>query len=161
MYGRVSYHFSSVAWKCPVVCDPMDCSMPGLPDHHQLLELAQTHVYCVDDAIQPSHPLLSPSPLPSVFPSKRIFSNKSLICIRWWKYWSFSFIRTEYSSVLPMNIQDWFPLGSTGWISLQSKGLLRVFPNTTVQSISSLVFSFLYGPTLTFMHDCWKSCNFD
>ena len=65
--------------------------------------------------------------LPSVFPSIRVFSNKSALCIRWPKYWSFSF------SILPMTIQEWFPLGWTGLISLQSKGLSRVFSNTTVQ----------------------------
>ena len=65
---------------------------------------------------------------PSIFPSIRIFSNESPLCIRWAKYWSFS-----YKSVLPTNIQDWFPLGWTGWISLQSKGLSRVFSNITVQ----------------------------
>ena len=95
-----------------------------------LLKLMSIELMTPSNHLTPCCPLLL---LPSVFPSKRIFSNKSLLCIRWWKYWSFSFIRTEYSSVLPMNIQDWFPLGSTGWISLQSKGLLRVFPNTTVQ----------------------------
>ena len=66
--------------------------------------------------------------LPSIFPSIRIFSNESALHIRWPKYWSFSF-----TSVLPMNIQDWFPLGWTGWISLQSKGVSRIFSNTTVQ----------------------------
>ena len=71
------------------------------------------------------HPLLL---LPSIFPSIRVFSNESVLCIRWPKYWSFSF-----STVLPMNIQDWSPLGWTGWISLQSKGLSWVFSNTTVQ----------------------------
>ena len=71
------------------------------------------------------HPLLLP---PSIFPSIRVFSNESVLLIVWPKYWSFSFW-----SVLPMNIQDWFPLGLTGWISLQSKGLSRVFSNTTVQ----------------------------
>ena len=70
------------------------------------------------------HPLF----LLSIFPSIRVFTNESVLCIRWPKYWSFSF-----SIVLPMNIQDWFPLGWTGWISLQSKGLSRVFSNTTVQ----------------------------
>ena len=59
--------------------------------------------------------------------------------------------------VFPMNIQDWFPLGWTGWISLQSKGLSRVFSNTTVQNTNSSVFSFLYSPTLTSIHDCWKN----
>ena len=71
------------------------------------------------------HPLLLP---PSIFPSIRVFSNESVHCIRWPKYWN-----SASSSVLPMNIQDWFPLRWTGWISLQSKGLSRVFSNTTVQ----------------------------
>ena len=65
------------------------------------------------------------------------------------------------ASVLPMNIQDWFPLGWTGWISLQSKGLSRVFSNTTMQSINSSALSFLYGPTLTSIHDYWKNQSFD
>ena len=65
------------------------------------------------------------------------------------------------ASVLPMNIQDWFPLGWTGWISLQSKGLSRVFSNTTVQSINSSVLNFLHSPTLTSIHDYWKNHSFD
>ena len=87
------YQFSSVAQSCPTICDPMDCSMPGFPVHHQLLELAHIHVHRVGDAIQPSHPLLSPSLLllPSIFPSIRVFSNESALRIRWPKYWSFSF----------------------------------------------------------------------
>ena len=73
----------------------------------------------------PCHPFLL---LPSVLPSIRVFSNESVLHIRWPKYWSFSF-----TSVLPMNIQDLFPLGLTGWISLQSKGLSRVISSTTIQ----------------------------
>ena len=65
------------------------------------------------------------------------------------------------ASVLPTNVQDWFPLGLTGWITLQSKGLSRVFSSTTVQSINSSALSFLYGPTLTSIHDYWKKHNFD
>ena len=65
------------------------------------------------------------------------------------------------ASVLPMNIQDWFPLGGTGWTSFQSKGLSRAFSNTTVQNISSSALSFLYSPTLTSIHDYWKSDSFD
>ena len=65
------------------------------------------------------------------------------------------------ASVLPMNIQDWFPLGLTGWIYLLPKGLSRVFSNTTVQSISSSALNVLYGSTLTFLCDCWKNHNFD
>ena len=76
---------------CPTLCDLMDCSMPGFPVRYQLLEFTQTHVLRVSDAIQPSHPLLSPSPPAFIFPSNRVFSNESVLPIRWPKYWSFSF----------------------------------------------------------------------
>ena len=76
----------------------MDCSTPGFPIHHQLPELTQTDVHWVGDAIQPSHSLSSSSPLPSIFPSMRVFSNESVLCIRWPKYWSFSF--NEYSGLI-------------------------------------------------------------
>ena len=113
----------------PTLCDPTDCSTPGLPVHHQLPEPAQTHVHRLSDAVQPSHPLSSLLLLPSIFPSIRVFSNESALCIRWPKYWSFSF------SVSPSNEYSGlgFPLGWTGWISSQSKGLSRVFSNTTIQ----------------------------
>ena len=119
---------SSVAQLCLTLCDPMNHSLPGIPVRHQLSESTQTHVHWVGDAIQPyilCRPLLL---LPSIFPSIRIFSNESALCIRWPKCWSFSFNISP-----PMNTQDWSPLGWTGWISLQSKGLSRVFSNTTVQ----------------------------
>ena len=120
--------FSLVAQSCLTLCDPMDCSTPGLPVHNQLPELTQTRVHRVDDAIQPSHPLSSPSPPTFNFPSIRVFSSESVLPIRWPKYWSFSF------SISPSNeYSNEFPLGWTVWISLQSKGLLRVFSNTTVQ----------------------------
>ena len=82
--------FSSVTQSCTTLCDPMNCSMPGLPVHHQLLEFTQTHVHRVSDAIQPSHPcpLLFLPPIP---PSIRVFSNESTLHMRWPKYWSFSF----------------------------------------------------------------------
>ena len=83
--------FSSVAQSCPTLCDPMNRSTPGLPVHHQLPEFTQTHVHRVRDAIQPSHPLSSPSPPPPVPPSIRVFSNESTLHMRWSKYWSFSF----------------------------------------------------------------------
>ena len=120
--------FNSVTQSCPTLCNPMDCSMPGFPVHHQLPKLAQTHVYRVSDAIQSSHPLSSsPSPPAFNFFSIRIFSNESVLHIRWPKYWSFNF-----NINLPINIQDWFPSGLTGLISLLSKGLSRVFSSTTV-----------------------------
>ena len=83
--------FNSVTQSCPTLFDPVDCSTPGLPAHHQLLELTQTHVRWVGDAIQQSHPLSSPSPPAFNLSSIRIFSNESALCIRWPKYWSFSF----------------------------------------------------------------------
>ena len=127
-----SVQFSSVAQSCPTLCDSMNCNTPGLPVHHQLLEFTweftQTHVHQVGDAIQPSQPQSSPSPPAPNPPSIRVFSNESTLRMRWPKYWSFSF-----NIVLPMNTQDWFPLGWTSWISLKSKGLSRVFSNTTAQ----------------------------
>ena len=124
-----SVQFSAVTESCSTFCDPMDCSTPGFPVHHQVPELAQTHAHQVGDAIQPPYPLSSLLLLPSIFPSIRVFSNESAFHIRWPQYWS---SETEIL-VLPMNIQDWFPLGLTAFISLQPKGLSRVFSNTTVQ----------------------------
>ena len=116
------------------LCDPMDCSMPGLPVH-QLPELAQTHVYWVGDAIQLSHPLLSPSP-----PIFNLSQHQGLFkCVSSSHQVARVLERASASaSVLPMNIQDWFPSGWTGLVSLQSKGLSRVFSNTTFQKASIL-----------------------
>ena len=115
---------SSVAQMCLTLCYPMDCSTPGFPVHHQLLEVAQTHVHWVDDATQPSHPLLLPSIFPSIrdFPVSQFFASAGQ-----------SIGASASASVLPMNIQDWFPLGLTSLIFLQAEGLSRVFFNTTVQ----------------------------
>ena len=83
--------FSSVTQLRPTLCDPMNCSTPGLPVHHQLPEFTETHVHRVSDAIQPSHPLHPLLLLPPVPPSIRVFSSESALRIRWPKYWSFSF----------------------------------------------------------------------
>ena len=124
-----SVQFSSATQSCPTLCDPMNCSTPGLPVHHQLLEFTQTHVHRVGDAIQPSHPLLSPSP-PAPNPSQHqgLFQwvNSSHEVAK-------SIGVSASASVLPTNTQDWSPLGWTGWISLQSKELSRVFSSTIVQ----------------------------
>ena len=120
--------FSSVAQSCPTLCNPMNRSTPGLPVHHQLPEFTQTHVHRVSDDIQPSHPLLSPLLLPPIPPSIRVFSNESTVRMRWPKYWSFSFSISpskEHPGLISFRM-DWLDL-------LQSKGLSRVFSNTTVQ----------------------------
>ena len=101
--------FRSVAQLYLTLCDSMDCSTPGLPAHHQLPELAQTLVHGVGDVIQPSHPLLSPSPPAFIFPSIRVFSNQPVLRIRWPKYWSFSFTispSNEYSGLISFRM-DW------------------------------------------------------
>ena len=120
--------FSSVAQSCLAICDAMNCSTPGLPVHHQLSELAQTHVHQVGDTIQPSHPLLSPSPPAFNLSQHQVFSSESVPYIRWPKYWNFSFSispSNEYSGLIAFRIY---------WLeSLQSKGLSRVFSNTIVQ----------------------------
>ena len=101
--------FSSVqSLSCVKLCNPMDWSTPGLPVHHQLPELTQTHAHWVGDAIQPSHPLSFPLLLlPSIFPSITVFSNESLLHIRWPKYWSFSNSPSNgYSGLISSRI-DW------------------------------------------------------
>ena len=106
------YHFSSVTQSCPTISHPMGCSTPGFLVHHQLLELTQTHVHQVGDAIQPSHPhrpLLFPPP---IFPRIMVFSNESVLCNRWPKYWSVSFSISpcnEYSGLISFRI-DCFDL---------------------------------------------------
>ena len=120
--------FSSVAQLCPTLCDPMDYSTPGLPVHHQLPEFTQTHVHWVGDAIQPSHPLSSPSPPTFNLSQHRVFSNNQLFTSGGQNIGA-----AASTSVLPMNIQDWFPLEWSGRISLQSKRPKGVFSNTTVQ----------------------------
>ena len=102
-----SGQFSSAAQSCPTLFDPMDCSTPGLHVHHQIPELAHTHVHWVGDAIQPSHPLSSPFPPAFNPPSIRVFSKESVLCIRWPKYWSFSFSispSNEYSGLISFRI---------------------------------------------------------
>ena len=86
-----SVQLSPVAQSCPTLCNPMNRRTPGLPVHHQLPEFTQTHIHRVTDAIQPSHPLSSPSLLSPIPPSIRVFNNESTLCMRWPNYWSFSF----------------------------------------------------------------------
>ena len=109
----------SVTKLSPTLCDTVDCSTPGFPLLHYLPEFAQTSVHWVGDAIQPSHPLSLPSPALS-FPASGSFSGSRLFTSD-----GQSIGASASASVLPVNIQGWFPLGLTGLISLQSKGLFK------------------------------------
>ena len=128
-YTQWSIQIKSATQSCPTLRDPMNHSTPGLPVHHHLPEFTQTHVHRVGDAIQPSHPLSSPSPpAPQSLPASESFPMSHLFA------WGGQSTGVSASaSVLPMNTQDWSPLGWTGSISLQSNGLSGVFSNTTVQ----------------------------
>ena len=129
----------------------MDCSTPGLPVHHQLPELTQTHVHRVSDASNHlilCHPLLL---LPSILPSIRVFSKESVLRIRWPKHWSFSFNispSNEYSGLISFGM-DWLDL-------LAVQGTLKSSPTPQFKSSNSWVLSFNYSPTLTSIHNYWK-----
>ena len=123
-----SVQFNSVAQSCPTLCNSMDCSTPGLNVHHQLPEFTQTHVHWDSDAIQPIYPLSSPSR-----PALYLSQHQCLFQSQFFTAGGQSVGVSASASVLLMNIQDWSPLGWTSCISLQSKGLSRVFSNTTVQ----------------------------
>ena len=127
--------------------------MPGFPVYHQLAELSQTHVHRIRDAIQPSHPLFF---LPSIFPSIRVFSNESVLRIRWPKYWSFSFSISpcnEYSELISFRI-NWLDL-------LPVQGTLKSLLQHHSSKASILRLSLLYGPTLTSIRDYRRNHSFD
>ena len=155
-----SVQFISVAQSCPTLFDPMDCSTPGLPVHHQLLESTQTHIHRVSDAIQPSHPLFPLLFLPSIFPSIGVFSNELALHIRWPKYWSFSFNITptnEHPGLISFRM-DWLDLLAT---QVPPRDSQESSPTPQFKGINSLVLSFLYTTTLTPIHDHWKNHSLD
>ena len=126
--GEIKSCYCSVAKLCMTLCDPINCSMLDFSVLHYLLEFAQIHIHWVGDVIEPSHPLSPLLLLPSTFPSIRVFSSG-----RFFTSGGQSIGPSASASVLPMNIQGWFPLGLTSYISLLSKGLSREFFSTTVQ----------------------------
>ena len=145
----------SVAKLCLNLCDHMFCNMQVFTVLHYSPEFAQTHFHWVGDAIQQSHSLSSPSPPAfnlsqhqGFFPTSQLFpSGGQIIEV------------LASASVLPMNIQDWFPLGWTGWISLQAFLLAdsqESSPTPQFKNINFSALSFLYSPTLTSIHDHWK-----
>ena len=152
-----SVQFSSVTQPCPTLCNPMNCSTPGLPVHHQLPEFIQTHVHRVGDAIQPSYPLSSTSP-PTLNPSQhQRFSNESTLCMRWPKYWSYSF------SIIPSKEIPGLISSQNGLVGspCSPRDSQESSPTPQFKSINSLVLSLLHSPTLTAIHDYWKNHSLD
>ena len=153
----ITQSFSSVAHSCPTLCDPVNCSTPGLPVHHQLLEFTQTHIHQVGDAIQPSHPLSSPSP-PAPNPSQ----HQSL----------FQWVNSshEVAKVLEFQPQhqsfQWTPrtdLLQDGLVGspYSPRDSQESSPTPQFKSINFLALSFLHSPTLTSIHDQWKNHSLD
>ena len=145
MAWAVIFHCCPVTQSYLTLCDPMDCSMPGFPVHHKLLERAP------NQTVRPSNYLILCRPLfllPSIFPRIRVFSNELVLHIRWPKYWSFSFSispSNEYSGLLSFRM-DWLDLLA---VIVTLKSLLQHYSS----SINSLALNFLYGPTLTSIHN--------
>ena len=138
-------------------CDSMDCSTPGFPVLHYFLEFAQTHVHWFSDGIQPSHPLLPPfSSCPQSFPASGSFPLNQLFTSGGQRIGA-----SASASVLPMNIQGWFPLGLTDLISLLSKGLSRVFSSTTVQKHQFVSTVPSLWSNSTSIRDYWKNHSVD
>ena len=149
--------FSSVTQSCLTLCNPMDCSMPGLPVHHQLPELTQTHVHQVGDAIQPPHPLSSPSP-----PTSNLSQHQGL----------FKWVGSlhQVAKVLEFQLQhqsfqwtlrtDLFQDGLVG-SPCSPRDCQESFPTPQFKSINSSGLRFLYTPTLTSIHDYWKNHSLD
>ena len=148
--------FSSVAQSCPTLCDPMDCSTPGLPVHHQLPEFTQTHVHWVGEAIQPSHPLSSPSPLAfNLFQHQGLFqwvgSSQQLA-----KGLEFHFQYQSFQWIFRTDFLDG-QLGSP----CSPRDSQESSPTPQFKNINSSALSFLYSPTLTYLHDYWKNHSSD
>ena len=157
-FETVSVQFSPVAQSqsCPTLFDPIDCSMPGFSVHHQVSELAQTHDNWVGVAIQPSHPLSSPSPPAFTLSSIRVFSNELALHIRWPKYWSFRFSinpSNEYSGLISFRM-DWLDL-------LAIQGTLKSLLQHYSSKASILWQSAFFIVQLTSIHDYWKNLRFD
>ena len=151
-----SVQFSPVAQSCPTLYDPMNHSMPGLSVHHQLPKITQTHAHRIGDAIQPSHPLSSPSHLAPIPPSIRVFSNESTLRMRWPNYWNFSY------SISPSNEHPGLISFRMDWLDLLAvQGTLKSLLQHHSSKINFSALNFLHSPTLTSIHDHWKNHSLD
>ena len=150
---------SSVAQSCPTLCDPMNCSTPiqaslSITNCWSLPKPMSIELVMPSNHIILCHPFLL---LPSIFPSIRVFSNESVLCMRWPKYWSFSF------NISPSNKYSGLISFRMSWLDLLAvQGTLKsLLQHHSTKASNSLVLSFLYGPTLTYIHDHWKNHSFD
>ena len=157
LFRKFILKFSSVTQSCPTLCDPMNYNTPGLPVHHQFPEFTQTHVHWVSDAIQPSHPLLSPFTLaPNPSPSIRVFSNESTLRMRWPKYWSFSF------SIIPSKEIPGLTSFRMDWLDLLAvQGTLKSLLQHHSSKASILRHLAFFTVQLTSIHVHWKNHSLD
>ena len=155
-YTVSTVQFISVVQLCSTLCDPMDCNTLDFPVHHQLPDLAQTHVRGA--GMLSNHLILCCllHLLTSILPSIRVTYNESVLCIRWPN----SGVSAS-ASILPMNIQDRFSLDWLVTSPCRPKDTQESSPTPQFKTINSSAFNLLYGPTLTSIHDYWKNHNFD
>ena len=146
--------FCSVNQSCLTLCYPMDCSMPSLPVHHQLLEMAQTHVHRV-------HPTISSSVIPFSSCLQSFSASRSFPMSQFFASGGQSIGASASASVLPMKIPDLFPLGLTVWTPCSPRDSQESSPTPLLKSINSLALSLLNDPTLTSLCDYWKNHSFD
>ena len=152
----ISIQFSSVTQLCLTLWNPINCSTPGFPAHHQLPEFTQTHVHPVGDAIQPSHPLLSLFPTAHNPPRITVFSNQSTLRMRWAKYWSFSF------SIIPFKEYPGSISFRMDWVDLLAvKETLKSFLQHHSSKASILWHSAFFTVQLISIHDHWKNHSLD
>ena len=142
---------------CPTLCDPMNCSKAVLPFHHQLPEFTRELPMSTDSEMPSNHLILCRALLlPSNFPSIRVFSTESALCIKWPKHWSFSF------SISPSNEHQGLISFRVDWLDfLAVQGAQESSPTPQFKNINSSALSFLYSPTLISIHDQWKNHSLD
>ena len=155
-FYKISVQFSSVAQSCPTLCDPMDWRMPSFPVLHKLPKLAQTHVHQVGDAIQPSHPLLSPSPAFNLSQHQSLFKWVSA-SHQVAKVLEFQFQHQSFQWIFRTD----FLYDGLVWLPRSSRNSQESSPTPQFKSVNSSVLSFLYSPTLTSIHDYWKKHSLD
>ena len=151
---QFTHLFSSVTQSCLTVCNPMNCSTPGLPVHHQLPEFTQTHVHWC-------HPAISSSVVPFSSRLQSFPASGSFLMSQFLASDGQSIGISASASVLLMNIQDWFPLGWTLGSPCCPGDSQESSPTPQFKSVNSQALSFLYSPTLTSIHDYWKNHSFD